>query len=103
MDTLDTLRAMLIEQFQLKPEALTPDTLLRELGVDSLALLEFSFEMEQRFNVDLPQNVALSGATLGELAAALDKAAVSKAAIEVPAENANEVFATLNGGTQKHE
>ena len=103
MNTLDTLRAMLIEQFQLKPETLTPDTLLRELGVDSLALLEFSFEMEQRFNVDLPQNVALSGATLGELAAALDKAAVNKVVVEVPGENGNEDLATLNGYAQKHE
>ncbi len=45
---------MMSEQFDLKPEQLTPDAQLESLGVDSLSVIEFMFNIEDQFKVKLP-------------------------------------------------
>jgi acyl carrier protein len=45
---------MIIEEFELDPEKVQPDTDLGALGVDSLSIIEFLFKVEERFNVVLP-------------------------------------------------
>lgn len=54
MSSLETIRRMMSEQFDLKPEALTPDAQLESLGVDSLSVIEFMFNIEDEFNIKLP-------------------------------------------------
>jgi acyl carrier protein len=54
MSSLETIRRMMSEQFELKPEALTPDAQLESLGVDSLSVIEFMFNIEDEFKIKLP-------------------------------------------------
>jgi len=45
---------MMVEQFDLKPEVLTPEAQLENLGVDSLSVIEFMFSIEDEFKIKLP-------------------------------------------------
>ncbi len=54
MTTLETVQRMMVEQFELKPEALTPETQLESLGIDSLSVIEFMFNIEDEFKIKLP-------------------------------------------------
>lgn len=54
MSSLETIQRMMAEQFDLKPEVLTPDAQLEGLGVDSLSVIEFMFNIEDEFKVKLP-------------------------------------------------
>lgn len=54
MSSLETIRRMMSEQFELTPEALTPDAQLESLGVDSLSVIEFMFNIEDEFKIKLP-------------------------------------------------
>ena len=54
MSSLETIQRMMAEQFDLKPEVLTPDAQLESLGVDSLSVIEFMFNIEDEFKIKLP-------------------------------------------------
>ncbi len=54
MSTLETIQRMMVEQFELKPETLTPETQLESLGIDSLSVIEFMFNIEDEFKIKLP-------------------------------------------------
>ncbi len=54
MSSLETIQRMMAEQFDLKPEVLTPDAQLEGLGVDSLSVIEFMFNIEDEFKIKLP-------------------------------------------------
>ncbi len=54
MSSLETIQRMMVEQFDLKPEVLTPDAQLENLGVDSLSVIEFMFNIEDEFKIKLP-------------------------------------------------
>lgn len=54
MSTLQTIQRMMVEQFDLKEEALTPDAQLETLGLDSLSVIEFMFNIEDEFKIKLP-------------------------------------------------
>jgi acyl carrier protein len=45
---------MLVEQFELKKEDITPDAQLEALGLDSLSVIEFMFNLEDKFHIKLP-------------------------------------------------
>lgn len=53
MTTLATVQEMLIAEFGLTTEQVVPTAKLADLGVDSLATLEFLFKLEERFSLDL--------------------------------------------------
>ena len=83
METLETLRQMIIEEFEIDPEKVQPDTDLTTLGIDSLSIAEFIFDVEDKFKVELPDprvevrdlqavKSAAPFTTLRELAAQLD-------------------------------
>ncbi len=55
MDTLQTIKDMLVKQFDLKPESLTPDATLESLGLDSLSVIEFMFNLEDELHIKLPE------------------------------------------------
>ncbi len=46
---------ILTSQFSVDPQAIRPDTTLEQLGLDSLALMEFVFALEDRFSVRVPE------------------------------------------------
>ena len=54
MSILQTIQRMMVEQFELKAEDLTPDAELEALGLDSLSVIEFMFNIEDEFHIKLP-------------------------------------------------
>lgn len=54
MSSLATIQRMMVEQFDLKPEDLTPDATLESLGLDSLSVIEFMFNLEDELKIKLP-------------------------------------------------
>lgn len=52
--TFDRLRAILARDYKLAPEALTLDTPLDSLGIDSLGVAELLFNVEDEFAIVLP-------------------------------------------------
>ena len=53
MSTLHTIQRMMAEQFELKEEYLVPDAQLESLGLDSLSVIEFMFNIEDEFKIKL--------------------------------------------------
>jgi len=53
MSSLPTIQRMMVEQFDLKLEDLTPDALLEGLGLDSLSVIEFMFNLEDELKIKL--------------------------------------------------
>ncbi len=51
MSSLATIQRMMVEQFDLKLEQLTPTAELAGLGVDSLSIVEFMFNLEDELNI----------------------------------------------------
>ena len=54
MNTLQAIQRMMVEQFELKAEDLTPEAQLEALGLDSLSVIEFMFNIEDEFHIKLP-------------------------------------------------
>ena len=59
----ERIKALMVREFDANPEMLQPDTDLTALGVDSLATLEFAFELEEEFGISL-ENTDLRGTTV---------------------------------------
>lgn len=63
-NTLEKIQALLMEHMGFSPEQVTPEQVLAELGVESLGMVEFMFELENAFSIQLshegemPQTVA---------------------------------------------
>ena len=56
MDVADKVIAILAEQALLRPGDLEPDMTLQALGIDSLALVESIFAIEEAFDITVPFN-----------------------------------------------
>lgn len=54
MSSLGDLQNIIREKYNIEPEALDPHQPMREQGLDSLAVAEFLFEVEDRLNLTLP-------------------------------------------------
>ena len=73
--TFDAIRAVLIEQFHVDAGSIGPQVALDQLGLDSLALMEFVFAVEDRFGTRIPEerlDPRQSGLTLADVVAALE-------------------------------
>jgi acyl carrier protein len=63
---------MMVKQFDLKLEDLTPDATLEGLGLDSLSVIEFTFNLEDELKITMPdERVELK--TLQDVVDLLDK------------------------------
>ena len=71
LPTLDRLRDILVKDYQLAPEAVTPDAALESLGIDSLGAAELLFNIEDEFKVTLPRD-AVALVTVGDVVAFID-------------------------------
>ncbi len=58
MTTLQSMQAILKAKFDLAPDVLQPDTLLKDLDVDSLTMVEILFAVEDEFKVVIPSEPA---------------------------------------------
>lgn len=79
-DTLKELQSLLQEKFAIDPSMLDPHASMKERGgMDSLALVEYVFAVEDHFHISLSDEDSAVD-TLTELAAVVDKARAAKAA-----------------------
>ncbi len=84
--TFDAVSAVLVEQFHVDAGTVRPQIALDQLGLDSLALMEFVFAVEDRFEVRIPEerlDPRQAGVTLAQLALLLDDAIARKASPDV--------------------
>jgi acyl carrier protein len=75
MSTSDALGEILNENFGIPAERLRPDTTLAELEIDSLAVIEVLFAVEERFGITVPAAPASSQSlqTFGDIVAYVDR------------------------------
>lgn len=51
MDTLDTLRGMIADKFDVDPIQIVPEATLETLGLDSLGVFDLIFDIESVFEI----------------------------------------------------
>ncbi|AGU47165.1 acyl carrier-like protein [Variovorax paradoxus B4] len=71
----NSIAAILVNQFDVARDIIAPDAALSELGLDSLALMEFVFAVEDAFHLRLPEDrldPREAGITLGRLCEAIE-------------------------------
>ena len=73
-ETFEMIRDLMAKEFQLDPAVILPETPLIDLGVDSLAALEFAFDLEDAFGVSLDPQTDLRAAQVRDVVAAVDAA-----------------------------
>ena len=72
MSSLKELQDLIQEKYGLDPATLDPNASMRNSGIDSLALVEFLFAVEDKYGISVPDEH--SGIdTLAELAVVVDK------------------------------
>ena len=54
--TFNSVAAILEHEFHLQPEQIEPSAALTDLGLDSLALMEFVFAVEDAFHLRIPED-----------------------------------------------
>lgn len=75
-ELFDEVVRVLRDKFQVDAATLRPDTTLESLGLDSLTLMEFVFEVEDQFSVRVPEDrldPRQAGITLEHLVTILDE------------------------------
>jgi acyl carrier protein len=73
--TFNTIAAILRDDFRVDPAAVSPATALTDLGLDSLALMEFVFAVEDAFHLRIPEerlDPREAGITLQRLCEVID-------------------------------
>ena len=79
MSTLAKVQEMLVAEFELRAEQVVPESKLAELGIDSLATLEFLFKLEEAFALDLNSDPT-PVETVADIAAEVDRMLAKKVA-----------------------
>jgi len=70
--TFETMKRIIVKDYELQPERLTPETPLADVELDSLAITELIFALEDEFNVTAKTN-GQGMQTLGDIAAYVDQ------------------------------
>ena len=76
MTTLQSVQGILKKNFDLATEVLQPEAKLDDLAIDSLAVIEVMFEVEEEFKITVPSEPAAMQSrikTLGDLVAYIDQ------------------------------
>jgi len=75
----DTVFGIIAKQAKLDIALLKPESTLKDLGVESLTAIEVLFEIEERFDIDFPdQSADLDAGTLQHLIDAVETALAAK-------------------------
>jgi acyl carrier protein len=61
------LAAILATDLNLPPDRLTDDATLQDAGFDSLAIVELSVILDDRYGIDITDSDIIAAATLGQL------------------------------------
>lgn len=78
MSSLVELQQLIQQKYGITPAQLDPQASMRASGIDSLALVEFLFEVEDQFKITLQANPEVD--TLAELARLIDEQRAAQAA-----------------------
>jgi len=70
--TLERLKKLFVTKFDFNVEGLHPTTTIELLGIDSLDMIEFMFEIENEFNIKIPDR-EFKVTTIQEMAEAVDR------------------------------
>lgn len=54
MSSLQELQELIQKKYKIDPATIDPDTSMLDQGIDSLALAEFLFDIEEHFGIELP-------------------------------------------------
>jgi acyl carrier protein len=73
-ETYEKVKALMVGEFQIDPQMITPETQLTDLGVDSLAALEFVFVLEEKFDFTMDDQTDLRGGVVQDVVNAVDLA-----------------------------
>ena len=79
MNSYSFLSEILVEKYNVQAAAVRPEATLTELGLDSLSLAELLFDLEDKFEIEVPEDRA-GLTTLGEAAALVDELIRAKTA-----------------------
>ena len=81
--TFERLRQILAKEFEVAPELIHPAARMDELAIDSLAVIEVIFQLEDEFKINFPQNPEKLQ-TVGDLASCVDRLATEQRARASP-------------------
>ncbi len=86
--TFERLQTILTNKFSVPAEKINPDAALDSLGLDSLDLIEVLFEVEEEFNIRIPQDggSALRTATVQDIVDSIEKMLALEGAKQEPTE-----------------
>ena len=79
MTPYEFLADVLHEKYDVAREAISPEASLTELGLDSLTVVELLFDVEDEFDIEVPEERA-TFETLAEAAALVDELVQAKGA-----------------------
>lgn len=79
MDSIELIRKFLQERLGVEPEKVQPDSVLTELGVDSLLVAELMFEAEDRLDITMNSDQAVP-VTVSDMQQIIDRLLAEKAA-----------------------
>jgi acyl carrier protein len=71
--TLERLKQLFIAKFDFNIEELKPTTKLEYLGLDSLDMVEFMFDIEKEFNIKIPDQQFKTIITIQNIVDAVDR------------------------------
>jgi acyl carrier protein len=69
---LERLRQILAKEFEVVPELIQPTARMDQLAIDSLAVIEVMFMLEDEFKISFPQDPGVLE-TIGDLVTAIDQ------------------------------
>jgi acyl carrier protein len=72
--TFERLRAILAQKFEVAPELIDPAARMDQLGIDSLAVIEVIFQIEDEFKISIESDPG-ELQTLADLVACVDRLA----------------------------
>jgi acyl carrier protein len=72
MNTLRTLEDILIRDYGVAADQITPAAKLAPLGLDSLSMLELMFKIEDRYGVKITEDAPTDLTTIGDVVAFID-------------------------------
>lgn len=75
----ERLRQILAKEFEVVPELIHPTARMDELAIDSLAVIEVMFRLEDEFKISFPQDPG-ELKTVGDLVSTIDRLATEQRA-----------------------
>lgn len=80
-ETFERVRALMVREFRIESESITPQTALTDLGVDSLGALEFVFVLEETFSITVDSDTDLRGGMVQDVVDVVQHALSRESAI----------------------